>query len=572
MIGYKEAKKVKRTVFVLLLLLIVLASPSYAQRIKQITNNAYNDDKPQINDSGYVVWIGSDGQDNEIFLYDGQTTKQLTDNSYDDLNPKINDNGYVVWYGSDGQDYEIFLYDGLTTKQLTDNSYDDVSPQINNNGYVVWRGYDGQDYEIFLYDGLTIKQLTDNSYNDDQPQINDNGYVVWSGYDGQDSEIFLYDGLTTKQLTDNSYPYNEYGPQINNNGYVIWLGGSILGPIGSNIYLYDGLTIKKLTDSYNTQSPQINDNGYVVWSGPDDSQRTILPQRILPPFRYVIFLYDGLTTKQLSGNTGYDHTHPQINDNGFVVWSGDGPDSEIFLYDGLTTKQLTDNSYNDDQPQINDNGYVVWRGFDGQDYEIFLTSVLTLLSPKGEEVLPSGSIHTISWSGPIAAVKFKLKYSMDNGLTWKPIPSTRDFIQNTHYDWEVPKPVKNKKTCLIKVIGYREDGVRVGKAKSSVPFTIEVLTITAPANSEIVPQNTPYTITWTVNGTSATPDQVVVKYTLNNGKTWKTAQGTPNLGSSSFSWDVPTVSREKNKVKVKVILKAGGVTVAKAVSNTFTVQ
>ena len=78
--------------------------------------------------------MGYDGSDYEIFLYDGTSTTQLTDNDYDDDCPQINDNGYVVWRDDDGSDYEIFLYDGTSTTQLTNNDYDDYSPQINNNG------------------------------------------------------------------------------------------------------------------------------------------------------------------------------------------------------------------------------------------------------------------------------------------------------------------------------------------------------------------------------------------------------------------------------------------------------
>ena len=508
----------KRTFFALLLLVTALVSLSNAQAIKQITNNSADDDNPQINDNGYIVWSGREGADYEIFLYDGLNTTKLTDNALGDHSPQINNSGYVVWQGSDGNDQEIFLYDGQKTTQITNNAYQDNSPQINDNGYIVWNGFNNAESEIFLYDGLKTAEITNNAYEDGNPQINNNGYVVWHGFDGADFEIYLYDGLNTFQITDNAY--DDFIPQINDNNHVVWVG-------------YDG------TD-------------------------------------YEIYRYDGVNTTQITNND-FDDLNPQINNDGYVVWSGrpDGSDSEIFLYDGLTITQLTNNAFDDLDPQINNSGYIVWSGSDGSDNEVFLTSAfssVTLLSPTAEEILPSGSLHTIRWSGPLDAVKFKLKYSMDNGLTWKPLPSTRDFIQNTHYDWEVPKPVKNKKNCLIKVIGYKEDGAKVGVAKSSAPFTIEVLTITAPAISEIVPQNAPYTITCTAHGTAATPDQVIVKYTLNNGKTWKTAQGTPDLGSSSFSWDVPTVAREKNKAKVKVILKASGVTVAKAVSGIFTVQ
>jgi len=97
-----------------------------------------------------------------------------------------------------------------------------------------------------------------------------------------------------------------------------------------------------------------------------------------------------------------------------------------------------------------------------------------------------------------------------------------------------------------------------------------LLSLTSPNVGEVIPAGSTYNITWTSNGMAATPDQVIVKYTLNNGTTWKAAQGA--AGVSSFSWNVPAVSKPKNNAKVKVILKIAGATVAKAVSNKFIVQ
>jgi len=342
--------------------LTVLLIPAIGTaQITQLTNNSYDEWVGDINDNGYVVWLGYDGTDYEIFLYDGTSTIQITDNSYNDDWPQINDNGYVVWLGYDGSDWEIFLYDGTSTIQITDNSYNEYNPQINNNGYVLWRGYDGIDWEIFLYDGTSTIQLTNNSYNDGGPQINDNGYVVWSGYDGIDWEIFLYDGTSTIQITDNSY--NDSGAQINDNGYVVWSGYD-----GSDweIFLYDGTSTIQITDnSYDEYNPQINNNGYVLWSGYDGST-------------YELFLYDGTSTIQITDNS-FSIESPNINDNGYVVWQQSEPawgsiEEEILLYDGTSTIRITENSYFDVEPYINNNGYVLWNGFDGTDTEIFLYS------------------------------------------------------------------------------------------------------------------------------------------------------------------------------------------------------
>ncbi|MBW2663844.1 MAG: hypothetical protein JRD93_18160 [Deltaproteobacteria bacterium] len=117
--------------------------------ITQLTNNDYDDREPQINNNGHVVWHSSEG----IFLYDGSTTTKLSDSWSISGYYKINDNGYVAWAESDGNDWEIFLYDGLEIIQITNNDYGELGPQLNNNNYIVWvrQFLGGQtNFEIFL--------------------------------------------------------------------------------------------------------------------------------------------------------------------------------------------------------------------------------------------------------------------------------------------------------------------------------------------------------------------------------------------------------------------------------------
>lgn len=260
---------------------------------------------------------------------------------------------------------------------------------------------------------------------------------------------------------------------------------------------------------------------------------------------------------------GYGISFPLQSDNtviGSYAYVGETPPSpsdtaEFFMLYECTTREVIVSCYGSygTCPQAT--------------ADVLQPAALTLLKPNGGETIGSGSEYNIWWGAPPEAVSFTLRYSVDNGVTWNKIATK---VPGNSYIWQVPAPRSNKKQCLVKVIGYKANGVKVGSDKSDKPFTIEVLNITAPVATEVVPQNAPYTITWTVNGTAATPDQITVKYTLNNGRTWKAAQGT--LGASSFSWEVPEVSKPKTKARVKVILRAGGVTVAKAVSAIFTVQ
>ena len=141
----------------------------------RLTNNSYYDTAPQVSGE-YIVWAGSDGQDQEIFLYDGTSILQITNNSSNDSSPKNSDSN-VVWRGWDGNDWEIFFYNGSSILQLTNNNHEDQYPQISGSN-VVWHSTDGNDLEIFLYDGSSVRQITDNSYDDRNPQVS-GSRVVW---------------------------------------------------------------------------------------------------------------------------------------------------------------------------------------------------------------------------------------------------------------------------------------------------------------------------------------------------------------------------------------------------------
>ncbi|HOX39106.1 MAG TPA: PEP-CTERM sorting domain-containing protein [Candidatus Brocadiia bacterium] len=53
--------------------------------------------------------------------------------------------GHVVWAKSDGNDYEIFYWDGVNVTQITDNSTDDLHPAIYHASpaQIVWIGQGG---------------------------------------------------------------------------------------------------------------------------------------------------------------------------------------------------------------------------------------------------------------------------------------------------------------------------------------------------------------------------------------------------------------------------------------------
>jgi hypothetical protein len=196
-------------------------------------------------------------------------------------------------------------------------------------------------------------------------------------------------------------------------------------------------------------------------------------------------------------------------------------------------------------------------------------SNITITAPNGGEVIPADSTFTVLYDASAGVASVKVKYSLDNGVTWLAADGTAGAGS---FDWNVPTPVKNQKKALVKVIGYDAGNKKVGADKSDAPFTIEVLSVTAPVADEIVPKGTVYTVTWTTIATKSPVNSAKVFYTLGSSGIWKTADGTVGDPLGSFDWNVPSSAKTKI-VKLKVVLKdASGVTVGKAVSDAFVVE
>ena len=321
-----------------------------------LTNNNTSDRSPRISGKN-IAWIGNDGNDDQIYLYDydNASVTQLSENDGYVSNPQIEGNS-VVWSKYDGNDNEIYFYDGSTTIQLTDNEVDDNNPQISG-GNIAWLSYEGEpnyryysNNAIYFYDGTDTTRLTDAENVKSDLNLSGN-QIVWSEYDGKDNEIYLYDGAEVTKLTTNAT--YDYSPKIDGNN-IVWSGDD---GNDSEIYLYDGTGITQITDNDTYDSnPQI-DGSNIVWSGDDG-------------FDNELYLYNGTEIIQITDNDIYD-SDPRISGDN-VVWSAyDGNDNEIYLYDGTEVTQLTDNDTYDSDPQI-DGDYVTWSGYGENDSEIYL--------------------------------------------------------------------------------------------------------------------------------------------------------------------------------------------------------
>ncbi|MBF8264795.1 MAG: hypothetical protein HW384_659, partial [Dehalococcoidia bacterium] len=94
---------------------------------------------------------------------------------------------------------------------------------------------------------------------------------------------------------------------------------------------------------------------------------------------------------------------------------------------------------------------------------------LSVTSPNGGESAISGATYTIQWEAPADMVKFVLKYSVNNGRTWKRIAKN---VEGASYDFKLPVVKKNRVKCLVQVIGFDESDRRMGDDTSDSTFTI----------------------------------------------------------------------------------------------------
>jgi hypothetical protein len=202
-------------------------------------------------------------------------------------------------------------------------------------------------------------------------------------------------------------------------------------------------------------------------------------------------------------------------------------------------------------------------------FELVSMTSLTLLAPTGGEVVHSGGTYDVMWESTPDMTTFKLTYSLDNGVTWVPIPGAKNVTEN-HYLWAVPIPAGNKKTCRVKVTGYNAANIKVKTDISDAPFTIEVVNVTLPKVEDILVSGETAEIKWATYATKRTVAKVKLSCTRNGGVTWIPIPANITGNPGTYLWTVPDVTALKRKCKVKVVLKdAKGISLGSDTTDGF---
>ena len=125
------------------------------------------------NDRDLVAWteVNDSSKQRRLYAYDGVSTRLLASlvlhdwedptgaAFYDTVSGNFDvADGLVVWAQFDGQDREIYSFDGSQVQKISDNTYDDKHP-ITSRGRVAWTSVPGSSYNLMVKDPAGIRRL-----------------------------------------------------------------------------------------------------------------------------------------------------------------------------------------------------------------------------------------------------------------------------------------------------------------------------------------------------------------------------------------------------------------------------
>jgi hypothetical protein len=218
--------------------------------------------------------------------------------------------------------------------------------------------------------------------------------------------------------------------------------------------------------------------------------------------------------------------------------------------------------------------------------EFYAPANLTLVTPNGGEVIPTGSTQTVFWQVPAGlpgTVTYRLQVSYDNGATWATIPGA-EALATTTFDWQVPPKNENKRQSLIRVQAF-DGATKRGQDVSDSTFEVEVVKILYP--SDAIVQFTsgnrydpPFGINWRLNDVKTEVKKATIQVSKNGGQTWEKADLSPDDLSPNpnpikppdlkekttfeHPWTPPDVGKGKTQAKVRVLLlDSAGIVIGK---------
>jgi hypothetical protein len=169
---------------------------------------------------------------------------------------------------------------------------------------------------------------------------------------------------------------------------------------------------------------------------------------------------------------------------------------------------------------------------------------ITITSPNGGESWAVGSTQTITWNSTGNLGNLRIRYSVDNGVTWVTIAEIS--TNPGSYTWVVPDAPSE--TCLVRIREIGEYVVDNSDAVFNI-YTPHSITITSPNGGENWTAGTTRTITWNSTGNLG---DLRLRYSTDNGVTWTTIAVVSN-NPGSYSWVVPNTPSTTCLVRIREI-------------------
>ena len=187
-------------------------------------------------------------------------------------------------------------------------------------------------------------------------------------------------------------------------------------------------------------------------------------------------------------------------------------------------------------PSANTGSFTILR-------EAELPRKIIVLAPNGGEQVPSDSNFVIFWfwSGLFDTASIEL--SLDNGSSWSTIVG--QTVNNGVFEWVTPDTTAD--SCLVRISDASSPEISdVSNSIFAIVEPPQIMTLIAPNGSEILIQDSTFTIQWQSSGQI---DSVLIEFSADGGVVWS-ALASSISNDSVYDWNVPDTLSESCLIRV----------------------
>ncbi|GIK15030.1 MAG: hypothetical protein BroJett002_37370 [Candidatus Brocadia sinica] len=281
---------------------------------------------------------------------------------------------------------EVNLPPGFEVVTFAVNDFGCTNADINDCGEIAfaqYQAYGGNHAEVFVYDNGQITRITDNNDRDVFPFINNRGQILWGrGLRNHGvTQLVLYDDGQETLIDEFKKSFN--GWSLNNLGHIAWTRSQRWRrcPIKENMFIWDGLTTRQVTFDEEVSNVQasLNDHGDYAWA-----RAWWCEQPWVSEIHLMVNGEDRTIPSPDPQNQGQ-----KLSNAGWIVWRSS---PYVVLWDGTQTRQLVE--HGSGVPNLNDNGRVYIPVWDFIVQNKFQPWVLDI----DDEGLRSFRIADVPWS------------------------------------------------------------------------------------------------------------------------------------------------------------------------------